>query len=789
MLLGHLQQVRAIAARANSAQRAVGLRSGIGIQVEFVGQSDVPLAFESLSNETGRDPTKRIELLSLHIDESSASANVFIPDGKIVHFENYLNEYISERRRSDNVPRDHKALINTLSAIRISTINSLWTDDPGLLPDDLNEAFWWEVWLPVRGERAAVIADFRTITAACGCSVSEHYVPFPERTVTWMYGSQNDFSQSSLLINCVAELRRAKDTAEFFTNSLIPDQRLWADDLLRRLLPPEHEEDVPYVCLLDSGLNRAHPLLAQFVNENDVHTVREDWGTDDRVNHGTGLAGIALYGDLFEALISQDALPITHRLESVKLYSGQGDDGSGTAHEHAYLFSNAVTRPEILNNRRRVFSSAVTATDYRDFGRPSAWSSMVDSLAADSGSEPNHPRLFVLSAGNIFDRTHWITYPDSLSVNQIHDPGQAWNALTVGAYTCKTTISEPDFQAIATEGSLSPFTSTSIMWDSVWPLKPDVVFEGGNAATNGEFADNFASLELLTTDAYHHRRQFSTTNATSAASALAARMAARLMAIFPELRPETIRGLITHSARWTDKMLEMYPPRNQGGYASLIRHCGWGVPDLSLAIWSKKNSLTLIEESSLFPYHRTRDGIKNNEMNLHSLPWPVDELLALQNTNVEMRVTLSYFIEPNPSARGSASKFYYPSHRLRFAMKRPTERLDEFRTRINAAAETEEGVYAVSGNDSNWLLGRRQCHKGSLHQDIWRGTAAELANCGYLAVFPGQGWWKTRRALERYDSEAHYSLIVSIHAPETDIDLLTPVRLRVNSLIANSIEI
>jgi hypothetical protein len=71
------------------------------------------------------DPAKRIELLSLHFDEDIASANIFIPDGKIDHFENYLNDYISERRRSDNVPLDHKALINTLSAIRISTINSL----------------------------------------------------------------------------------------------------------------------------------------------------------------------------------------------------------------------------------------------------------------------------------------------------------------------------------------------------------------------------------------------------------------------------------------------------------------------------------------------------------------------------------------------------------------------------------------------------------------------------------------------------------------------------------------
>ncbi|SQA97990.1 Uncharacterised protein [Cedecea neteri] len=784
MLSAHLAQVKAIAARAHNNQRGAALHSGIGVQVEFVGQPDVALAFESLSSERNRDRTKNIELLSVHTDKDDITcANVFIPDGKIAHFEKYLQDYLDDRRGANNTSRDHKALINTLSAIRLSSIRSLWTDDDALLPADEEEAFWWEVWLPVRGNREAVLSDFRTIVSTTACAASEHAVSFPERTVTWMFGSRREFARSGLLLNCVAELRRAKETAEFFTGSSIVEQGLWAEDVLARLDAPEDGAAVPYICLLDSGLNHAHPLISPLVHEADVYTVSEAWGTDDRVNHGTGLAGLALYGDMFDALVSTETLGISHRLESVKLTSGLGERNGG-AREHAYLFSMAVTRPEIsFGQRRRVFSSAVTATDYRDFGKPSAWSAMVDSLAVDAGSQPAFPRLFVLSAGNIFDREHWQRYPDSLSVNQIHDPAQAWNALSVGACTCKTGLDEAGFSVLATEGGLSPFTSTSAEWDSVWPLKPDVVFEGGNAGTDGAMADSFGSLELLTASSLTRRNLFTTTNATSAASALAARMAAQLMAQFPQLRPETIRALIVHSARWTPQMLAMYPANTQSGYAMLIRHCGWGIPNPDLAVWSAKNSLAMIEESSLQPYHLTPGGVKTNEMNVHALPWPEEALLALQNTPVEMRVTLSYFIEPNPSARGGESKYYYPSHRLRFAMKRPTESFDDFRGRINAAAQSEGEETTISGNDNNWLLGIRQRHKGSVHQDIWRGTAAELASCGYLAVYPGQGWWRTRKALGRYASESRYSLIVSIHAPGSEVDLLTPVQTRIDALI------
>lgn len=83
-------------------------------------------------------------------------------------------------------------------------------------------------------------------------------------------------------------------------------------------------------------------------------------------------------------------------------------------------------------------------------------------------------------------------------------------------------------------------------------------------------------------------------------------------------------------------------------------------------------------------------------------------------------------------------------------MKRPTESLEVFRTRINAAAETSD-VSSASGRDNNWLLVYRQRHKGSLNQDIWRGTAGELRLPRRL---PGLGLMENTTLFKTHDSEA-----------------------------------
>ena len=776
-LMRQLEALRPHLVNAREAQEAAGIEEGFGLQVEFESFPDIELAFESLSRERSG-----IELSNVRHDEKRTLATVFVPDGKLEILENLIHAYLDESRDTSGGPRNHK-LLNAVSEIRAATLNALWTDDPAVLPATDEEALWWEVWLPVRGDRAAVTGRFKQQAEGVGFQLAPGDLQFPERTVLLAYGSAAQMKQSVLTLNSIAELRLAKETAEFFDALPPEEQPAWLYDLRSRLTAPDEDADVPHVCLFDTGVNHGHPLIAAGLAAPDLHTVEPNWGTNDDDGHGTEMAGVALSGNLTEALASQEPLDVAHRLESVKLLPADGANG-GDARHHGYLTTEAVARPEITApQRRRLFSMAVTARDNRDRGRPSAWSAAIDRLAVDSEGQGETPRLFVVAAGNVKDPDAWAEYPASNTTDGIHDPGQSWNALTVGAETQLVQITEPDAggcQPIAPAGGLSPFSTTSATWRKDWPLKPDVVFEGGNAAKDARGAVWMPSLSLLTANSKPEERMFTTTNATSAASALAARMGARLMAEYPGFWPETIRALIVHSAEWSEAMRQEFLPANdqptKTEIAKLVRHCGFGVPDLDRAMWSVENSLTMVCEERLHPFNRDGRGEPTlRDMNLHRLPWPLEELEALGETPVTMRVTLSYFIEPNPSERGFSRRYRYESHGLRYDAKRPAESEADFRARINAAARDAEEWTRSGGDDPDWVVGTQNRHKGSLHSDLWRGSAADLASRGVIGVYPALGWWKTRPRLERYDRPVRYALLVSIRAPEVDVELYSAV--------------
>ena len=64
---------------------------------------------------------------------------------------------------------------------------------------------------------------------------------------------------------------------------------------------------------------------------------------------------------------------------------------------------------------------------------------------------------------------------------------------------------------------------------------------------------------------------------------------------------------------------------------------------------------------------------------------------------------------------------------------------------------------------------------GSIHSDIWTGTAAELALSNLIAVHPSVGWWRERHHLNKFNKQTRYSLIVSFLLPGQNIDIYTPV--------------
>lgn len=808
-LLDQIDALRPHENAVHEAQRTADLGENLKISIKFESFPGVELALDSLGRESSG-----IELLNVRHDGEVTIATVSVPEGKLDIFENLIRAYLDKDKGKGGRPKNQR-LLNAISSIRVATLEALWADDGGAWPDSDEEVFWWEVWLPAGNDRRLIKENFQKIAMRDGFRVAPGELQFPERTVVLVRGSAEEMKKSILMLNSVAGLRRAKETAEFFDSLRPNEQSDWLYDLIERITTPVEGADVPYVCVLDTGVNSRHPLVAAVLADTDLHTVQQEWGVDDRDGHGTEMAGVVMAGNLVEPMESVDSIPIGHRLESVKLLP-KGGANSDDAVLHGHLTGEAVSRPESGEpGRRRIFNMAITAKDNRDRGEPSAWSAAIDRLAAgeEEREERKASRLFVISAGNVEGSDAWGDYPASNETDGIHDPGQSWNALTVGAMTRLVRIMEPDtsgYRPVAPAGGLSPFSTTSLIWKDRYPLKPDVVFEGGNAGKNELGAVEMTSLSLLTANARIDDRLLTTTNATSAASALAARMAAMLMAEYPDLWPETIRAIIVHSAEWTEEMRRAifrdnrHP--NKKDFTRLVRYCGFGEPNLERAMWSVENSLTMICEERLHPF-MDEEGKKVvlRDMHLHRLPWPLEELERLGDVQVEMRVTLSYFIEPNPSIRGASGRYCYESHGLRYDVKRPSESERDFRRRINAfapndvasdgedeeegGAEEEEtgtaekGWTASAENDPNWVIGIQGRHRGSLHSDIWTGSAADLASRGVIGVYPASGWWRTRRRLNRFDSSARYALVVSIRAPETDVGLYSAVMDRVAALV------
>ncbi len=765
-------------------------------------QRGMAIAIESREDEslfvsaTARSTTQGLKLLTLQVNPEKLQqrnqpahdlANFFVSRDSIKSLLKALGKYElwtdedgdftdilgTDETETSRRPANFK-LFESASLIRAANLRDFWTDEIDKFPRKKSQTTW-EVWTRLEYEEV-----FSKTLNALEISCEGRPTQFIETAVRNIRATPDEMQILIRKSGAVVELRSASSFVSDYMNSLPDAQGGIVTELARRVVPAP--ASAPRIAILDTGVNPANPLLRSSLPRSRCYTVSDDWAVTDHDGHGTKMAGVALFGDLADADSGNSPIQLSASLESVVVTAPVGGNDV-PAYDAIQKAIELVESEEAA----RVFCLAQTAAGEPEDGRPTSTSAVVDKLAYADGK---NTRLICVAVGNV-DHSDSEPYQVAEYIERnrrhgIQSPAQALNALSIGAFTNKANGTVP---LVAPAGDLSPTSRTSQEWIARAARKPDIVMEGGNFQIDrgGIFSRPSARNLVLTTSRAASSSPLAMTGETSAATAAAAHLASRLMARYPSFRTETIRGMMVHSAEWTPAMVAQLTDLGRSNsvsdpWATLLSRFGWGTPNEQRLFSSTESDMTLIVEDSLRPYELSdSDQLRLREMKYFKLPWPTAELRALNQTEVEMRCTLSYFIEPDPNAIARNRYDRYPSHRLKFDLRRFGESDAKAQLRYNALAEDD---LSSGATDDGWIAGKRLSGNGTLQHDIWRGPAYRLAERDGISVAPVKGWWSDIRQSERYRRKIRFSLMVSIRVPQGTANIYQPVSAAIQNLVA-----
>lgn len=725
-------------------------------RITFHGENAQNFPVEKL-NRSG------MTLLDWQERENNYDATVLMGDGADKKLKEKISSFRNNEKTKAGRPKNEQ-LLGYISQITPPSPTWYWKDSVVVLDD--THSIWVEVWLARENENTRDEAFIKLCTKS-NIRFNEFPLCFPEYLVYAIYSNREGVEY--LVSNCsnISQCGACRELSSLIVEDTPKQQHEWTRDLLNRLIQPS--PDAPAVCILDTGCNR-HPILQPLIREHMLLSAEpnKEYEGSDIDGHGTSMAGVAAYGELNYVMMNSSAPIRPHPIESCRIF-GIGDKDK----LHGHVTKRAVSSVEINNPKgTRAYCMAVTSSHpSKIHGSPSSWSSAIDAITSKAEEEDSESRLFLVSAGN---RT--ASAVEDTEDSLVQNPAQAWNAITVGASSNLTeTRCDDTFlrgELFTSIGGISPYSTNSVAWKDSRPIKPDIVCEGGNACICGGLQDSNDDLELIAPYFKYTDGEYTTLSGTSLATAIATYIAVSIMKEYPKLRAETVRALLVHSAEWTEEMKRKYLSNGQTkGYRDLARRCGHGEANLTRAISCVSNALTLVHEGKIQPYKLVNNNVVFNEMVYHDLPWPRQALRELGDTQVELKVTLSYYVEPSPSViEGKENIYCYQSCSLKFSVRKSSDKMEDHLKKINRLSREESEKISNSHQYDGWQLGS-YAFAGSVHSDIWEGSASALAEMGGIAIIPGTGWWKTKKQHKKYNCPVPYSLIVSIRTksltPET----------------------
>jgi len=699
---------------------------------------------------------------------------------------NRIDDFINKKSKKSGNP-SNLDMLNNISIIRASKFEDLWRGLEADIPENSDEKINCELWFEVN-KKSLLPKDWNMNNCAIlreseelDIFISHSFITLPNLKIYKVRATRKELEVLLSLYADIVEIRPSSESPSVFVDMNPKDQLIFTSDLNDRVVVDVSENPI-FVAVLDTGVNYNNRLLRKVCKSSYCTTWNSGWplytdNHDYTFSHGSRQAGIAAFGsNLLQDMIATDPVILTHEIESGRILPPRGNNDEEL---YGAITLNTIENLCQLNpDARRVYSLAVTSSDH-DNGLPTSWSAAIDNFCMRN--ENGKTNLFLISAGNAntFQKDYWQNAEDS----KIQDPAQAWNAITVGSCTNLYNVKDTQNPVICSKiGDINPTTSSSVNWE--WknaPFKPEIICEGGN-----RIIDNYGNisshndLSILTASGKTLGDVIGLHTDTSAATAEASYMAAKIMHAYPDKRPETIRGLLVHSAEWSDTIKEKLNSISnnnirQKDKIKILKTCGYGNPNLIKAIESKNNRLTLIIESSIKPFDHEKSHYPLNNFNIHDLPWPEKVLKELPlDTQVKLTITLSYFIEPNPRIHTIKSKYVYRSHGLSFALSKPGQKKEDFIQSMNREEEREDD-YEESDYKHEWYFGKQLQLNGSIHKDIWEGSAQDLRDMSNVAIIPVTGWWKLNKDKEKCSEHVNYSLIVSLEVEDNEVDIYTEV--------------
>jgi hypothetical protein len=704
---------------------------------------------------------KKSDTAVVDMNDEARRALVYTPRPRLRALRQKIAQYGDPEDLTKAGKPRHLPLIAPLEGLSPATLPDL--SDGWLREDTLTDSTWVELWL--RGGQLGDDESRNRRHSALREFLGKHEL-WPSATLTGelqaFTATEHDIYLLKLSDTALRDL--PKQLPEVFhlsppLRTVVPQMLELQKDELNVPVVQKPENDATTVSILDTGIAEAHPLLNPLLLGPGSSSIAGDPQTGDSFGHGTRMAGVVAYRDLAEELSAGHAVAARCRLQNIRIFSGNEQANPDPMLERTV---DAVLEAEQTSAPRRVFNLSIGAQTSRP-GDSTPWSVAIDRLAYSGGG-----RLFCVAAGNIPIQglPDPSDYPNVNLSSGLTSPGESINAVTVGAVTNLTAM-DPDAEGrspVAGDGELNPSSRCDVGRRRA--IKPDVVLEGGNLSMDTTSCRRDRAMQLLTTCREHAIGPWLTTaSMTSAATAKASGLAAEIWQTNPNRRPETIRGLLIHSARWTPAMRAQLPDARDR-----LRAVGYGTPSPSSACWSQYARPTVIFEGAIHPLRRLGlpNGTKGREMHFHSLPLPNHELEALADAQVELAVTLSYFAQPNET-RG----IRYLSAGLRWEMQRPLESEDDFRKRVNRLEREEGEEFSSSAERIPWELGPQARSRGTVQSDRARLAAADLLGSRAIAVWPVQGWWEDRNI--KGDPPLRYALIITIDAGDEEVDLYTPI--------------